>query len=113
MYSIREQTGWKRPFPKQICQERDVLLKITKFNYDINDKKFILYVRSRTGIVLDLALLSEDRRRKEEEDRRNKGLEDYWENSKKLFDKDSVVEETWMKITKSKIQDCWELYNEG
>lgn len=86
VYSIERQTGWKRPYPFQICQDSEVLLKVTKFNYDLTDKKFIEYVKSRTGIVLD--------------------------SINGFLILDSIVTEMWKKLMKAKIQDCWELYKE-
>lgn len=49
--SIFEQTGWKRPHPQTICQEHEVLLKIREYDFDKTDRKFLDYVKSRTGIV--------------------------------------------------------------
>jgi len=55
--SIFEQTGWKRPYSRQICQEHDILLKITEYSYDLNNEEFVKYFISRTGILI----LKEDR----------------------------------------------------
>jgi len=50
--SIEAQTGWRRPYPKQILQDSDVLLKITEYDFDLNDREFVKYFISRTGILV-------------------------------------------------------------
>ena len=53
--SIEAQTGWKRPFKHTICQEMDVLIKITEHSFDLDNAHFIEYcerrgVLSRVGV---------------------------------------------------------------
>lgn len=51
--TLMEQTGWKRPMPQSICQDSEVLLRITEYSYDIQNQGFIRYLADRTGILLD------------------------------------------------------------
>jgi hypothetical protein len=55
--SIQHQTGWKRPYPRMLCQDLDVLLRITQYDFDLSDPEFhryaeqrgVLYVAGREG----------------------------------------------------------------
>lgn len=125
--SIQQQTGWTRPFPKQILQDPALLVKVTEYDYDLGDRAFLEYFIGRTGILI--------------------GCEDNWELAEKLyFDPDW---ENWLltttelfyaetddagqyigpgktkmvpfgearedkvrvyKILKGRLQDAWELY---
>lgn len=47
MRTVEQQTGWKRPHPKMICQEKDILIGITEYNFDLSDDGFLRYATSR------------------------------------------------------------------
>jgi hypothetical protein len=49
MKIIYEQPGWKRPHSNMICQNIDVLLKVSEYNYDLTDSDFRDYARARLG----------------------------------------------------------------
>ena len=83
--TVYEQTGWKRPYPETICQDLDAQLKITEYDYDMMNPEFVAYVKARIGYCLVVGdFLASDA--KEDDDQ-------------------------WKKITRAKIQDCWELFN--
>jgi hypothetical protein len=88
MKTIYEQTGWKRPFPQMICQDPEVLLKITEFDFDLDNEGFIDYFISRTGIMY--------------------GYSDDPELAEQLLMSDDPPR--YQKIVKGRLQDCWELY---
>jgi len=93
--SIEQQTGWKRPHPFMILQEPALLVKITKFNYDLEDMQFVRYFESRTGIRIT-------------------ACECGWEEVKKHWanhNLDLKVDTAHWSGTRARIQDCWEIYN--
>ena len=59
--TIEQQTGWSRPenAPLMICQDPDVLDKVTQHNFDLDDPAFIEYHKSRTGICIGQEQLPE------------------------------------------------------
>lgn len=105
--TITEQTGWKRPMPMSICQDVDVLLRVTKYSFDIFNLEFVRYFTARTGIVLD-------DNHPEIVRRRALGLlltpvapladQQQWISNGNCNDNRSL------KIIRGKLQDCWELF---
>lgn len=47
--SFEEQIGWTRTHPKEICQDRDVLMRCKIFCFNVDDTGFLQYFRSRRG----------------------------------------------------------------
>lgn len=45
--SVRDQTGWVRPNPLHMLTDYDTLIKVTVFNYDLLNKDFVEYAKSR------------------------------------------------------------------
>jgi hypothetical protein len=82
--TIESQTGWKRTFPKMLCQDIKVLEKVKHYTFDINNRTFTEHFVARTGVdilhpdvKIDLVLISDDRH---------------------------------CKIVRGQLQDCWELF---
>jgi len=52
--TVQQQTGWERSIcaPMMICQDNEALNKISQYNFDLDDKDFIAYHKSRTGICI-------------------------------------------------------------
>ena len=71
-----------------INQDIESLLAISNFSFDINDEKFVEYFQSRTGQMITLCDCGMD-------------------NVKKLLIRPPNT--SW-KLTKAKLQDCWEIY---
>ena len=89
--TIEEQTGWKRPFKYMICQDINILQKIHTFSYDLENEDFLKYFLGRIGSMITMTDIG-------------------WDNEKKLLHPDNEPDEISDKITKGKLQDCWELY---
>lgn len=87
-YLIENQTGWKRPYPKMVCQDLLILKKINKFDFDVSNIDFIKYFIRRTGINLLHKGFNID------------VLNKIMTNYRQLSDR----------ILRSRMQDCWELY---
>ncbi len=45
--TVFEQTGWAGTLPETICQETDILLAITEYDYDTEDPGFVQYCLDR------------------------------------------------------------------
>ena len=98
--TIEGQTGWKRPYPKAICQDPEILESVTAFTYDIHDDAFVDYFESRSCWSLRKAAPnSED-------------SPEILVKRRKILDADAAtpVEPAWIQSTKAQLQDCWELY---
>lgn len=100
-----------------ICQETNILLAVTEFDFDLSNGEFCKYLRSRTGWSL-------------------KGCEDpdllefmitdpgaeqwilespkycYLNGNKIPFGKERKQKVKIIQIQKGKIQDCWELFQQ-
>jgi len=89
--SIEEQTGWKRPSCYMICQEPEVLEKVTQFSYDLDNELFVGYFQARTGIIISQCDCG-------------------WESTKQEYAPNNKVFLGHQIITKARLQDCWELF---
>jgi hypothetical protein len=86
--TIEQQTGWKRgPQAVSICQDSDVLARVTEVDFDLEDEAFVRYFIARTGHDILRADCG-------------------WPSKKKAIMRAS---ERWEKIERGKLQDCWEL----
>lgn len=45
--TVEHQTGYRRPHPKAICQDGDILRKVFLYDYDSSNKDFITYCATR------------------------------------------------------------------
>jgi len=120
--SIYEQTGWKRPFPLQICQDLDALEKVHIFTYDLDDEKFVDYFEERTGLMISFFRPEPGDMDPDGDDVvfRNMGgklcggtlYKGSWEETWDLNRASTPVPEgmRWVQLTKAQLQDCWELY---
>ncbi len=90
METIEQQTGWERPWPKMICQDHKVLLKITEFSYDLSSDEFVGYFMARTGQLITCC--------------------DAGTAMQNVLAPDSDTTDIVDRITKAKLQDCWELF---
>lgn len=90
--TIFEQTGWKRSHPQQICQEIDVLERVSVFTFDPFNEDFLDYVKSRTG---------GDWRKATGGQQKFKEL---------LADETYQGPGRFFHYIRAKHQDCWELY---
>lgn len=115
--TIFAQTGWKRRGNFALCQELDVLERIYDHDFDLNDEGFRNELETRG--VLSFKKLE------------NLSLEQHidilqnWSEHRVLTDDilaysitglkfDEAHKKTSLriwKITRGKIQDCWEIYN--
>ena len=88
--SLFAQTGWKRPYPKQVCQDWSVLDRITVFSYELTDA-FMDYTKARMGIDL-------------------RKCECGFEAAKLIFAANAQPRNRADACQKSRFQDLWELF---
>ena len=50
MKTIYEQTGWKGAMPVTICQDFGTLIKVSEYDFDMENKDFLEYARSRGAL---------------------------------------------------------------
>ena len=113
MKTIESQTGWKRPFPKTILQDVDVLLKIHEYSYDLNRVGFHGYFISRTGrglTVREKWLCSIPIESAERYILTSGGMKYETGDIIPLEERPDYV--TSHKILRAQLQDCWELYSQ-
>jgi len=91
MTSLFEQTGWKRPYPKMLCQDWSILNRIYFFSYDLSNLDFLDYLKSRGIICIS-----------KEPERLEKAIATYGPESKS-GDKCIIM-------MKQKIEDAWFLF---
>jgi len=118
MKTIQEQTGWKRPYPKMICQNSNILKNITEYNYDLTNTEFINYFRSRTGILLhkceDVELehfLLNSSTSKAATNWLLNSPEYKYHTGVAVSKYDRLIDIEINKVLRGKLQDCWELFS--
>lgn len=89
--TIFQQTGWRRSHPQQICQDIEVLERVTDFTFDATNEDFLDYFTSRTGYAWRKADCGPERM--------------------KQIIADQSINDRWLRIMRAKLQDCWELYH--
>ena len=47
MKTIQQQTGWKGAMPVTLCQDTDVLVRVGEYDFDLNNKAFQGYLKTR------------------------------------------------------------------
>lgn len=116
MKTITEQTGWNRnpAAPLALCQDIDVLKRISEYDFDYSAPEFREYCKRRGIVWLSIApkylettikvysVWSDERIRK-----------DYFKESITGYQYDDDDKDGFMqilRIQKGKLQDCWELY---
>ncbi len=113
--TILQQTGWQRPFPQCICQDLKVLQRISIYSFDLSDRKFRDYVAARTGVVYDYGTPAQIAERIDfyqnwsDDDIRSRPDFTYADQTSVSIEDRAV----WIKIvriSRGKLQDCWELY---
>lgn len=130
--SIFEQTGWRRPYPKMILQDVNILLKINKFSFDLCSPGFVEYVKARVGIdyspgqeIRKIMIRTPGAGASFQSSWLNSNLsnhkitkQEYLKSRKKLTglgfsgktQKDLDIDWKIFLIQKAKNQDCWELF---
>lgn len=94
--SIFEQTGWRRPYPAMMLQgwdgAQDLLLKVTACDFDLEDPAFQFYAQQR-GLLWAAGAPGSA----------------LW---KSLCPPWPEIREPWTRITRAKLQDLWELFQQ-
>lgn len=120
-FSVEQQTGWRRPGAVAICQDIDVLARVSQYDFDLSDVRFLAYAHARG--VLYKAGNCQSRRWQATADHalsREAFLADrYFQLSEphpvtgqQHAYSPEDMETHWriMKIAKGGLQDCWQLY---
>jgi len=118
MKTIFEQTGWKGPLPISICQDMNILLKITEYDYDLRNQEFEEYCRSRFGFCRpqdpkyfeQLCDLTTDKKKFFESWKICGRYASQEMIGKKISDDRLELEWKIFNITRGKLQDCWEIF---
>jgi hypothetical protein len=120
--SIAQQTGWKRPYPKMICQDINVLQRVTEYDFDLNDATFARYAEQRCGRGVAGIEGSVEWRFTGDY---SKGRAEFMNNfyfrftqpippgsgkRRKLTDEEMESRWKWIGIARAKLQDAWEIY---
>ncbi len=117
--TIEQQTGWKRPSPKTRCQKPAILLKITTYSYNLDDRQFLLFFEKRTGIQLNKKdpqvskwlftkwLLTDSN---VEGWLRTSNEHVYSDGRRVPLGKQRELAVRNNRIMRGRLQDCWELY---
>ena len=115
--TIYEQTGWiRRPLPVSICQDSDVLTRITEYDFDLDNLDFVKYFISRTGYDILGTDCGWKKKREFILDADDSAMERYQADAaanRKRVGKFSSYNDTWRVIERGKLQDCWELWCAG
>ncbi len=90
--SVEAQTGWRRGHPLMICQETAVLLAVTEFDYALTAREFVGYFERRTGQQISRCECG------------MAAVQAVWGNPAV-----PTEDKSW-RITRAKLQDCWELF---
>jgi hypothetical protein len=100
MKTFTAQTGYRRSGPVAICQDIEALLAVREFTFDLNDPDFVSYFESRTGICISHSPASDYKLEL-------LATEKEWQ----AICRDTMQgEETFQRIIRGKLEDCWELY---
>ncbi len=120
--TIEQQAGWFRTYPEMICTSYKVLKKITQFNFDLSNDEFLSYVKCRLGFSLTeqnintltnpdaekYFLTSHDLKIVEDESGKPIPPEKQIMVPLDSQRRNSLFQAH--KISKARIQDCWEIF---
>lgn len=109
---------WQRGTHPQLCQETDLLLMVSEYDYDLENSRFQDYCRSRG--VLHVAGVPGSERWSVFRDP-NIGEDEFLGNSYFRFSEagkeytSEQMKTQWeiVRIGRAKLEDCWELYTSG
>jgi hypothetical protein len=117
--TIYEQTGWSRgPLPVSICNDGEVLERITEYSFDLNNREFVEYFTDRTGYDILRAGCGWDKKRAlilDADDSVRAQLQSEADAKAKAKEsrKFSSYNERWRRVERGMLQDCWELWCAG
>ncbi len=119
--SVTQQTGWRRPFPKMLCQDNDALMRMTAHDFDLTDRDFLDYALGR-GVLFQAGTPYSRRWRftADHAATRDDFMADTFfrfaipnpKTGVRYLYTPEEMEFHWdcMLRAKAKLQDCWELY---
>ncbi len=109
--TIYQQTGWRRPGPQTICQDFDALVRVSEYDFDLNDPEFSRYCEQRgvgwkAGTGRRLAFTADHAATKE------RFLREFGSSEKGYVYSADEMETHWkiMRAAKGAMQDCWEVW---
>ena len=110
---------WKRPSPVCLCQEYDLMLLVTDFDYDLSNKYFQKYCTER-GVLYKAGEIGSRRWEymldytKSKEDFCNDAYFQYAKvndgSAYKYSDKEMNIHWDILCVSRVQLQDCWEIY---
>lgn len=117
--TIFEQTGWVGALPVSICQDFDVLIRISEYDYDSENSEFIKYCEAR-GVLYKAGIPGSIRysATMDLETTKNSFMAEndfqYFQeyNGARLKCTGPELENHWrcMLSAKGSLQDCWEMF---
>lgn len=115
--SIKEQTGWARPFPFTICQDFYALIKVTEYSFDLSNNEFNEYCRRR-GILYKAGSGNRLEFTGNHSATKAQFFDEFryaikYKDAEPYRFTDNEMETHWriMLAAKGALQDCWELYH--
>lgn len=103
--TIKEMTGWSGALPVSICQDIEVLLRITEYDYDLKNRDFEKYCRSRFGFSR-----ATDPKYFEQECNLDITYDEFASYWAKKGETNIALSWEIFNIERGKLQDCWEIY---
>ncbi len=116
--TIKQQTGWKRPHKKAVCQDYHALMAVHEYDFDLDNPEFLNYFIERTGICIGSEEKPELARwllispKAKEWLRTSKDYRYIKSGEVVPLGKEREGAIITNKILKGRIQDCWELFAE-
>lgn len=111
MKTIYQQTGWRRPGEQTICQNFDVLTRVTEYDFDLGDPDFAAYCERRgvgwkAGTGKRLAFTANHSATKED------FFREFARSETGYIYSAEEMETHWriMLAAKGAMQDCWEIW---
>lgn len=114
--SIEEQTGWKRPIPTMICQNHEILARVTEYSFNLNNPAFRDYCEAR-GVLWKAGVRRRFRFTADHSATKDQffvqfRLAEKQPNIPQYVYSDDEMEFHWrlMLAAKGALQDAWELF---
>lgn len=116
--SVEQQTGWRRPHPKYLCQDFYLCLRIEQYDFDLSDEAFQRYAKRR-GVLYKAGtgdrwrITADHQATREDFDRSDcRWMVSVATGKRTRLQTPAEMDEGWliMRSMKGAFQDAWELY---
>ena len=109
--TVEEQTGWTRPYCRTICQELDVVIRVTEYDFDLENAEFREYA-DRRGVLFKAGVGKRFAFTKNHAATKAEFFREFRFSKKGVRFSDDDMEFHWriMLAAKGYMQDAWELF---